>query len=74
MTGYVLAPEAELDLDAIWEYIAHDNLEAADGWVAKLYDAFARLARMPGMGHPRQDLTSLPVLFWPLGVRTPEQK
>jgi len=23
---------------------------------------------MPGMGHPREDLTLYPVLFWPLGA------
>jgi plasmid stabilization system protein ParE len=30
MIGYVLSKEAELDLDEIWEYIAHDNIDAAD--------------------------------------------
>ena len=30
---YVLAPEAELDLKAIWDYIADDNFEAADRWL-----------------------------------------
>ena len=68
MTEYVLAPEAERDLGAIWEYIAGDNLEAADGWIAKLFDTFEVLARMPGIGHARPDLTSQPVLFWPLGA------
>jgi len=67
MKGYVLADAAELDLDAIWEYIAEDNIDAADRWIAKLFDAFEALARTPGMGHTRQDLTSLPVLFWPVG-------
>jgi plasmid stabilization system protein ParE len=68
MKGYVLAAAAESDLDAIWEYIAGDNLEAADRWIAKLFDAFDALGRTPGMGHTRQDLTSLPVLFWPVGA------
>ncbi len=53
MKSYVLAPAAELDLDAIWEYIAADNLDAADRWTAKLFDAFDALARTPGMGHAR---------------------
>jgi hypothetical protein len=30
MTGYVLSVAADLDLDEIWEYIAADNIGAAD--------------------------------------------
>jgi len=30
MKGYVLSAGAEQDLDEIWEYIAHDNIDAAD--------------------------------------------
>jgi len=30
VTGFVLHPEAYNDLDEIWEYIAADNLVAAD--------------------------------------------
>ena len=68
MKTYVLAAAAELDLDAIWEYIAEDNIDAADRWIARLFDAFEALAAMPGMGHARLDLTSLPVLFWPVAA------
>ena len=32
MSGYVLSADADLDLDEIWEYIAADNLDAADRW------------------------------------------
>jgi plasmid stabilization system protein ParE len=28
---YVLGAAAELDLDAIWEYIAEDSVDARDG-------------------------------------------
>ncbi len=63
MSGYVLSTHAELDLDNIWEYIARDNIETADRWIAKLFDAFEALGRNPGMGHPRADLTPYPVLF-----------
>ena len=31
-----------------------------------LYVAFQKLADCPGLGHKRQDLTSSPVLFWPV--------
>jgi plasmid stabilization system protein ParE len=65
---YVLSTGVELDLDEIWEYIAHDNIDAADRWVSKLFDAFVALARTPGMGHTREDLTDYPVLFWPVGA------
>jgi plasmid stabilization system protein ParE len=33
MSGYFLGADAELDLDVIWEYIAADNLDAADAWI-----------------------------------------
>jgi plasmid stabilization system protein ParE len=63
----VLSAAAELDLEAIWEYIAEDNIDAADRWIGKFFDAFEALERAPGMGHRREDLTSFPVLFWPVG-------
>ena len=50
MTSYVLGPDADLDLDAIWEYIASDNIDAADRWIAKLFDAFEALGQTPRMG------------------------
>jgi plasmid stabilization system protein ParE len=40
VSGYVLGSEAALDLEGIWEYIAADNLAAADRWIGKLFDAF----------------------------------
>jgi plasmid stabilization system protein ParE len=30
VSGYVLGRGAESDLDEIWEYIAQDNIDAAD--------------------------------------------
>jgi plasmid stabilization system protein ParE len=65
---YVLSIDAELDLDEIWAFIAQDNIDAADRWIGKLFDAFESLARNPGMGHKREDLTSHPVLFWPIAA------
>ena len=67
MSNYILGSGVERDLDIIWEYIAEDNLDAADRWIAKLFDAFEALARTPGIGHTREDLTSYNVLFWPVG-------
>ena len=68
MIEYVLSAGAEHDLDEIWEYIAHDNIDAADRWIGKLFDAFDTLARNPGMGHKREDLTAYPVFFWPVAA------
>ena len=48
--------------------IAKDSLDAADNWIARLFDAFDALAHMPLMGHTRKDLTNLPVRFWPVGA------
>ena len=67
MSNYIFGSGVERDLDIIWEYIADDNLDAADRWIAKLFDAFEALARTPGIGHTREDLTSYNVLFWPVG-------
>jgi len=47
--------------------IAADKVDAADRWIGKVFDAFEALARTPGMGHKREDLTDYPVLFWPVG-------
>jgi plasmid stabilization system protein ParE len=66
MKKCVLSVAAEMDLEAIWDYIAQDSLDAADRWMEKLFEAFEVLDRNPGLGHKREDLTSLPVLFWPV--------
>ena len=68
MSKYVLSEAAELDLDAIWDYIAQDNIDAADRWINKLFESFQSLAQSPGMGHRREDLTAFPILFWPVGA------
>jgi plasmid stabilization system protein ParE len=67
MSGYVLGVDADFDLDDIWEYIAADNINAADRWIGKLFDAFDALGLNPGIGHRREDLTSEMVLLWPVG-------
>ncbi len=68
MKKYVLSAAAELDLEAIWEYIAEDNIDAADQWIGKLFAAFETIEQTPGIGHTREDLTSFPVRFWPVGA------
>jgi plasmid stabilization system protein ParE len=65
---FLLAPEAVQDLDDIWEYIAQDDLEAADRFIEKLYETMLKLTETPGAGHRREDLAEdRPILFWPVG-------
>jgi toxin ParE1/3/4 len=53
------------DLDAIWLYIARDNIDAAEKLMKKIQSAAEKLAQMPGMGQRRDDfspgLRSFPV-------------
>jgi plasmid stabilization system protein ParE len=63
MTGYDLHPEALRDLDEIWEYIALENLDAADRVIAEILTAIRDLVSSPGVGHRRPDLTSRPLRF-----------
>ena len=64
MTSYILAPEALQDLQDIWDYIATENLDAADRVIDTLFAAFEQLAALPGLGHRREDLTNRPLRFW----------
>jgi len=49
------------------DHIAQDSISAARNFLATLTQAFRGLAEMPGQGHTREDLTDLPVRFWPVG-------
>ncbi len=66
MRGYLVSPEANGDIFAIWRWIAKDSVELADRVDTELHDVFEALARMPRLGHRREDLTLRPVLFFPL--------
>ncbi len=65
MPAYVLSPDALQDLQDIWDYVALDNINAADRLEDEFFDAFEKLARRPRMGHTRRDLTERDVRFWP---------
>jgi plasmid stabilization system protein ParE len=64
MTGYRLHPGAFTDLDAIDDYIAQRDPDAADRLIAELYDAIRVLESSPHIGHRRPDLTDRPLRFW----------
>ena len=63
MSKFVLHPEAYADLNEIWEYIAADNLDAADRVLDELYESVTSLVRFPHQGHSRPELTSRPLRF-----------
>jgi plasmid stabilization system protein ParE len=63
MSGFVLHPEAAADIEDIWEYIAADNLDAADRVLEELHEAIHSLVTFPHQGHIRPDLTSKPLRF-----------
>src|SRR5213079_2105703 len=47
MSGYAFHPDAFADLDEIWEYIAHDNVDAADRVLADIHSTLTTLAGSP---------------------------
>jgi plasmid stabilization system protein ParE len=67
MSEYVLSDEARQEFKEIWDFIARDDVDAADRWIIKLLEAMDFLARNPRAGHTRKDLTDHSVLFWPVG-------
>jgi plasmid stabilization system protein ParE len=64
MTGFVFSPTAERDLVGIWEYIARDNIDAADRICDQIHDAIEKLTEMPGIGHHREDLGDATLRVW----------
>ena len=63
MSGYAFHPDAFADLDEIWEYIAEDNIDAADRVLADIRAVLRTLAASPQIGHRRPDLTARPLRF-----------
>ena len=78
MSHFFLHPEALEDLEEIWEFIAADNLIAADRFVEEIYEAIQSLGRFPEMGFLRPDLSSRHLRFHPVGnfliAYTPSEK
>jgi plasmid stabilization system protein ParE len=63
MSGYILHPEAFIDLDELWEFIAQDNQDAADRMREEIYQTIHNLVPFPHQGHRRPGLTTRPVRF-----------
>ena len=53
-----------MDLFDLWDYIAHDSVDAADRVRDEIYSACRMLSEHPLAEHVREDLTSRPVRFW----------
>lgn len=58
MSKLHLSRLAEADLIEIWEYVADDNLEAADSLVSQLRSQARLIATQPRIGKERFDLAS----------------
>jgi plasmid stabilization system protein ParE len=63
MSGFALHPDADADLDEIWEYVAEDDIDAADRLLNEFYEAIGNLVTFPRSGHIRPDLSSRPIRF-----------
>jgi toxin ParE1/3/4 len=59
------APQADHDLDSIWDFIASDSIRAADKQIARIGKIFEMLVQNPLAGRERwelrTDLRSFPV-------------
>ena len=49
-------PLAEADILEIWDYIADDNVDAADLWLDRLDEQLRLLSTQPLMGRARDEL------------------
>jgi plasmid stabilization system protein ParE len=61
--GYGFHPEASVDLDEIWEFIADDNPDAADRTADEILTTIEALVAFPHQGYRRPNLTSRPLRF-----------
>ena len=56
MKRFILTPHAKRDINDIWDYIANDNIQAADRVLEALENAILKLGKNPGIGHFREEL------------------
>jgi antitoxin ParD1/3/4/toxin ParE1/3/4 len=68
MNRYVLTAQAQEDLKQIRDYVLREGgFRVARYMVASIVNGFRAIARTPGQGHLREDLTARPELrFWPV--------
>lgn len=63
MIRYEFHPDAEIDLGTIWDFIAEDNIDAADRVMVEIEATIEALVPFPHQGHRRPDLTQRPLRF-----------
>lgn len=66
MGSYIFSPAAKQDLHEIWHYISKENPTNALRILDEIEEKCVLLSGYPKIGHKRTDLTSYPVLFWPV--------
>ncbi|HSU68575.1 MAG TPA: type II toxin-antitoxin system RelE/ParE family toxin [Tepidisphaeraceae bacterium] len=64
MSRATVSSQARADLKDIWNYIAERDVQAADRVLADLREAIGKVARMPGIGHPRREVADKRFRFW----------
>jgi toxin ParE1/3/4 len=60
------SPQAEVDLNSIWDYIAADNVKAADALLVRIEELFDMLAQTPLAGRARNEL-AMKLRSFPVG-------
>jgi len=63
MSGYVLHPRAFADLGEIWDYIAEQNVDAADRVITEVFSALELIASSPHIGARRPELSRRPLRY-----------
>ena len=66
MKRFILTPRAKQDVNDIWDYIANDNIKAADRVLEALEQAMFKLAKSPGIGHWREERMDKRHRFFPV--------
>jgi plasmid stabilization system protein ParE len=64
VSAYSFHPDASLDLNDIWEFIAQDSVAAADRVLDDIESAVNMLVSNPHAGRLRPDLSSRTLRFW----------
>jgi toxin ParE1/3/4 len=65
--NYRISRQADADIGQICDRIAEGNPDAADRLDDRIHEAIQRLARFPGVGHKRPDVSDKRYLFWAVG-------
>jgi plasmid stabilization system protein ParE len=64
---YRISRRADKDIEEICDFIARDNLDAANRLDERIHQTIKSLAEFPGMGHTRSDVEDRRYLFWSVG-------